>query len=154
MQARARVLRVERGKAWVKLSDKAGGCGRCDEPGGCRSMQITQALGAGKDEFALPLVPGIGPGDDVVISIPDGAALRAALASYGLATVLLVSGAGLGGLFADGRSGDTYALAGGLAGLLLAWATNRVLARSRNWRLGLRMDLASASACVQGGPQR
>lgn len=148
MQARAQVLRVEGGQVWLKVADVGGGCGRCDEPGGCRSLQITQAFGAPKGEFVLPLSVPVLVGDRVLITIPDGAPLSAALASYGLATVLLVLGAAIGNGFARSGEGDLFALVGAGAGLAVAWVLNRLLARSRNWRYRLRMELAPATACV------
>ena len=149
MQARARILRVENDMAWLELAGVAGGCGRCDEPGGCRSMQLAHAFGGAEKVFALPLSFPVKPGDQVVISIPDGAPLTAALAAYGLATVLLLAGAAVGSLLGgDGRA-DLYGLVGGVAGLALAWSINRALPRSRNWRHRLRMELAPEGACVQ-----
>lgn len=149
MQARARILRVENDMAWLELADVAGGCGRCDEPGGCRSMQLAHAFGGAEKVFALPLSFPVKPGDQVVISIPDGAPLTAALAAYGLATLLLLAGAAVGSLLGgDGRA-DLYGLVGGVAGLALAWSINKALPRSRNWRHRLRMELAPEGACVQ-----
>ncbi|HRP23347.1 SoxR reducing system RseC family protein [Thauera sp.] len=148
MQARAQVLRVEGGQVWLKVADVGGGCGRCDEPGGCRSLQLTQAFGAPRGEFVLPLSVPVQVGDRVLISIPDGAPLSAALASYGLATVLLVLGAAIGNGFAGSGEGDLFAVVGAGAGLAVAWMLNRLLARSRNWRYRLRMELAPAAGCV------
>ena len=149
MQAMAQVLRVETGHAWLRVTDAGGGCGRCDEPGGCRSVQITQAFGLPKAEFVLPTALELRAGDKVVVSIPDGAPLKAALASYGLGVVLLVVGAALGEVWSADGAGDLGAALGGLAGLLLAFALNRVLFRSRNWRAQLRMELAAQAVCLQ-----
>ena len=97
----------------------------------------------------MPLSFPVKPGDQVVISIPDGAPLTAALAAYGLVSVLLLAGAAVGSLLGgDGRA-DLYGLVGGVAGLALAWSINRALPRSRNWRHRLRMELAPEGACVQ-----
>ena len=149
MQARARILRVDNEVAWLELADVAGGCGRCDEPGGCRSVQLAHAFGGAEKVFALPLSFPVMPGDQVVISIPDGAPLSAALAAYGLSTLLLLAGAAVGSLLgSDGRA-DLYGLIGGVAGLALAWWINKALPRSRNWRHRLRMELAPEGACVQ-----
>ena len=149
MQARARVLRVEDDLAWLEMSENAGGCGRCDEPGGCRSVQLAHAFGGAEKVFALPMSVPVKPGDKVVISIPDGAPLSAALAAYGLATVLLLVGAAIGSMLGgDGRA-DLFGLVGGVAGLALAWWINKALPRSRIWRHRLRMELASEGDCVQ-----
>ncbi|NUQ51025.1 MAG: SoxR reducing system RseC family protein [Phycisphaerae bacterium] len=147
MEARARILRVENGQAWLALTEKQGGCGRCDEPGGCGSVQIGQVFGMPKGEFVLPADDRFAAGDMVVISIPEGAPLRAALVSYGLATLLLVMGAALGSSIGAPPHVDAYALAGGVAGLALAWGMNRVLPRSRNWRQRLHMELAPEGDC-------
>ncbi len=146
MQAFATVLRVGQGRAWLKVTDAGGGCGRCDEPGGCRSVQITQAFGLPRGEFALPLVAGIDAGDRVVITIPDGAPLQAALASYGLGVVLLLGGAAVGSFSTSGT--DLAAAVGAVAGLGLAVLINRLLARSRHWRARLRVELAPEAACL------
>lgn len=149
MQALAQVVRVDTGRAWLRTSDSGTGCGRCDEPGGCRSVRMTQAFGLPKSEFTLPTRLDLKVGDKVVITIPDGAPLRAALASYGLGAVLLLVGAAIGSLpGADGTS-DLGAALGGMAGLSLAFVFNRLLFRSRQWRAQLRMELAPQAACVQ-----
>lgn len=149
MQARARVLRVEGGEAFLELSETAGGCGRCDEPGGCRSVQITHAFGLPDKVFALPVDFPVKPGDKVLINIPDGAPLSVALVAYGLATVLLLVGAALGSLAAPDGRGDLFGLIGGGAGLFFAWLVNRTLPRSRSWRHRLRLELAPEAHCVQ-----
>ncbi|HRM68622.1 SoxR reducing system RseC family protein [Thauera phenylacetica] len=147
MEARARILRIENGQAWVKLSGKQGGCGRCDEPGGCGSVQLSHAFGMPKDEFSMPVDTRFAVGDAVVIRIPDGAPLRAALASYGLGTLLLLVGAALGSLTGGAQHGDAWGLAGAVAGLALAWVINRVLPRSRSWRNSLSMELSVEEDC-------
>lgn len=159
MQAVAQVLRVEAGRVRLRVSDAGGGCGRCDEPGGCRSVQITQAFGRPRAEFVLPTRLKLEAGDTVLVSIPDGAPLKAAMASYGLGAVLLVAGAALGSVAAGPGSADLGAACGGLAGLALAFAVNRLLFRSRGWRSQLRMELlpqrglshqtASQAVCLQ-----
>lgn len=147
MQARARVLRVEGGQVWVKMSEAGGGCGRCDEPGGCRSVQLTQAFGGARREFRLPLRVPVAVGDEVVISIPAGAPLKVALASYGLGTLLLLLGAALGTVLGGAAQGDAYAVGGAALGLVLAWRANRLLMRSRLWRAQMAIELAPAAAC-------
>lgn len=147
MEARARILRIEDGQAWVKLSGKQGGCGRCDEPGGCGSVQISHAFGMPRDEFPMPVDERFAVGDTVVIRIPDGAPLRAALVSYGLGTLLLLLGAALGSLAGGAQHGDAWGLAGAVGGLGLAWVVNRVLPRSRNWRNSLSMELSVEEDC-------
>lgn len=136
----AEVIRIAGDRVWVKLSERQGGCGRCDEPGGCRSMRITDTFGKPNDVFALESSLSVKVGDRVKIAIVEGAPLRAALLSYGLAAVMMLAGAGIGTLFAPAAS-DLAAAVGMVSGLGVAYAVNRLLARSRNWRKGLGMTL-------------
>ncbi len=145
MEAYARVERIEQGRAWLQLNGNAGGCGRCDEPGGCRSVQLTHAFGSPRDRISLPVTSGIRVGDQVRITIADGVPLRAALLSYGLGVVLLLLGAALGTMLSEAAMADLYALFGALAGLALAFALNRVLARSRRWRMSPQMERVEAA---------
>lgn len=142
MEARAVVVCLDGDHAWVRVSEQAGGCGRCDEPGGCRSVKLTTVFKSPTETFRLPNAIGARPGDNVRICIDDGAPLRAALASYALAAVLLVGGGALGAM-ADG-GGDMAVLAGAVGGLVLAWLVNRVLLRSRSWRSSLSMVVVGA----------
>lgn len=149
MEAYARVQRIDRGLAWLKISDNGAGCGRCDEPGGCRAVRITNAFGLPRHEFSLPYRDGTTVGDRVRITIPDGAPLRAALASYGLGVVLLLCGAAAGTTLGDPGAADLHGALGAVAGLALALLVNRLLARSRRWRGGLTMELVTEVACAQ-----
>lgn len=142
IEATATVLRVEHGRAWVKVSDRQEGCGRCDEPGGCRSVKIAYALRPPVDTFSVPDSLGVAVGDELNLRIEDGAALRGALASYGLAVVLLLAGAAAGHTLAGPGQNDLFALVGGAGGIALAFVANRVLQKSRRWRGGLRIELA------------
>lgn len=146
IEARAVVVRLEGEHAWVQVSEQAGGCGRCDEPGGCRSVKISNLFKPPTETFRLPNPIGARPGDSVRVCIDDGAPLRAALASYALGAVLMVAGGAAGAL--AGGGGDAGVLAGALGGLLLAWLCNRVLLRSRRWRSSLSMAvLGAAPSC-------
>jgi sigma-E factor negative regulatory protein RseC len=149
IEAPAEVIRAEGGQVRIRLSERQGGCGRCDEPGGCRSMRITDTFGAPRQEFSLPDSSGLVPGERVRITIPDGAPLRAALLSYGLGAVLTLTGAALGHGVVSVAAQDAGAAAGAVAGLALAIAINRLLARSRRWRGRLGMTLVrETDACT------
>lgn len=144
----AEVIRVAGGRVWVRLSERQGGCGRCDEPGGCRSMRITDTFGKPDDVFSLESDLGVRVGERVRIAIVEGAPLRAALLSYGLAAVMMLVGAGVGTLLVPVQT-DAAAALGMVAGLVFSYVVNRLLARSRNWRKGLNMTLLPDSqACA------
>ena len=125
----------------VRVEDRPGGCGRCDEPGGCRSVRLTEALGGPTEEFDLVNTVHARQGDEVWIRIQSGAPLRAAIASYGLGALLLLIGAGAGHYLAGVGHEDAAALAGGLAGLVIAIGMNWLLQRSRTWRHGLAVEI-------------
>ncbi|HRP94927.1 MAG TPA: SoxR reducing system RseC family protein [Rhodocyclaceae bacterium] len=142
IEARGVVVRVEQGRAWVKVSDRQEGCGRCDEPGGCRSVKLAYAVKGPNDTFSVPDGIGVRVGEQVVVRMDDGAPLRGALASYGVGAALLLVGAALGHMLAGEGSQDLFAVVGGAIGLGAAFALNRLLYRSRRWRQMLHMDLA------------
>src|SRR5690606_7499437 len=121
--------------------DREEGCGRCDEPGGCRSVKLAYAIRPARSEFELRDEIGVSVGDEVVLRMADGSALRGALAGYGLGAVLVLLGA-MAGLAVGG--GDGAAVLGAVAGLIMAFVLNRVLHRSRRWRGGLRVQMLPA----------
>lgn len=143
MQSRATVVRLEEGFAWVKLDEQAGGCGRCDEPGGCRAAQLTHAFGAPRDTFRVADPRGVArcPGQSVALAVAPGLPLRAAMLLYALPAGLLLLGAA-GGQWLMGS--DLAALAGGG----LAMAAGFALARGR---AGRRRS-SFAVTLVEAGP--
>lgn len=141
IEARATVVRVEPGRAWFKVDDRQDGCGRCDEPGGCRSVKLAYSIKPPTEVFSLPDDSGLQPGEPVLIRMKDGAPLLGALGSYGLGACLLVAGAVLGHLIASQGREDLFALFGGSLGILIAIGFNRLLHRSRRWRGTLAMEI-------------
>lgn len=146
IEARAVVVRVADGQARLRVLDRQDGCGRCDEPGGCRSVRLAYAIRSPRSEFDLPDTLGVAIGEEIVLRMQDGSPLRGALASYGIGAFLLLAGAALGQTLAPAAQADAFALAGALAGLALAWLINRLLHRSRRWRGALTMHMARPSA--------
>lgn len=121
MQADGVVVDSAGGVARVKVR-RNGGCGRCSEPGGCGNAAESRC-----DEFVVLNELNVRPGDQVLIDIPEGAALRAALLAYGLPLAGIVCGALTG--FALAAS-DAASFAGAVLGFLLALGSIRAL-RSR-----------------------
>ncbi|MCK0505653.1 SoxR reducing system RseC family protein [Aromatoleum anaerobium] len=146
IEARAVVTRAESGEAWVRIDDRPGGCGRCDEPGGCRSTGLAYALKAPDKVFRLPNRIGAEAGDAVRIRIDDGAPLRGALLGYGLGVVLLLAGAALGTAFAAEGQGDLFALTGGVGGLVAAVGLNRFALRSTKLRQAFDVEMVREPA--------
>ena len=141
IEANAEVVAVANGRARVRVLDRQDGCGRCDEPGGCRSIRMAYALRPARSEFTLPDALGVTPGERVVLHMRDGAALGGALISYGLGALLLIAGAAAPMAFVP-AAGDGHAALGAACGLVLAVVLNRVLHRSRRWRSALHIEMA------------
>jgi sigma-E factor negative regulatory protein RseC len=142
IEARAVVVDVADGVARVRVIDRQEGCGRCDEPGGCRSVKLAYAIRPPASEFSLPDTLGVAPGDEVALQLRDGASLRGALVSYGVGAVMLVLGALLGQWLAPAGSGEAWSIVGAVLFLLMAVMLNRLLHRSRRWRGALRVEMS------------
>lgn len=154
-EAQGVVERVAGGYAWVRLTGRAGGCGRCDEPGGCRSTGLAYALKAPNEVFAVSNSIDVGPGELVRLRMHDGAPLRGALLGYGLSVGLLLIGAALGSALADPGGQDLSTAVGCLAGLAVAFGINRAVFRSRSVRRGFEIEMVRGSAgCGVAGAQQ
>ena len=135
------VLACEGARVRLRLLERAGGCGRCHEAGGCQSVSLTRLFAQrGRGELELPLAEEHQwqAGDAVWLLWPRAALLRSAALGYGLPLLLLLAGAIVG----TAAGGENGAVAGGAAGLLLGLLVPRLLpASSPQWRL-LRRERA------------
>ncbi len=142
IEANGVVTRLDGADAWVRVGRSSGGCGRCDEPGGCRSIGLAYVLKTPDEEFRLPNRIDARVGDAVGIRIDERMPLRGAIATYGLGVVLLIAGAAIGHSLAPGAGEDLFAFTGGVGGLAAAIGVNRLLLRSGRWRRSLDVELA------------
>lgn len=110
----ALVTRIEGDIAWV-TSKAPSSCGACGGKG-CGSSLFSRIWHPDEPEYQVDNLIGAEAGETVVVGLPDGALLRAALASYGMPLLLLLGGAGLG-KFLFGEPGSIW---GGLFGLGMA----------------------------------
>jgi sigma-E factor negative regulatory protein RseC len=113
-ESEAIVTRLDGEYAWVNLQS---GCTTCEQTGGC-------GLSDGKGKPPQRLLNGIGArvGDQVVLTVPDGAVLRAALYCYLLPLAMMLALAAGGMAIAD----ETGAVLGALGGLGLGWTAMRM----------------------------
>lgn len=118
MRVEAVVMRVEGSLAWVKVSPDGAGCGRCHEPGGCRTEMLSDMLGARCREYAVDNGLHAGTGARVAIEVADGLPLRAAAWAYGLPLLALLVGAAVGRWL---LATDVGSAVGAGLGMLLAW---------------------------------
>ena len=121
------VLRVDGDLAWVEC-ERGAPCAACPGRAAC---EVT-ALSGAPSPHRLRARCGAhrpAPGSEVVVGIPPGTLLRAALIAYAMPLAALLAGAGLGSL------GGTAASAAGAA-------------------LGLAAGVALAGRASAGGPAR
>lgn len=122
LEMRAIVIRVEGAAALVQPIG-ASGCGHCSTEGGCGSGTLTKMFCSNRPRhFKVSNKAEARVGDEVLISIPDGALLRGAAKMYMLPLVLLLIGGFSGASLAGNVAGrDAYAVAGAVCGLLLGF---------------------------------
>ena len=119
MEMQAEVTAVDGGYVLVKVSEHGGGCGRCNEAGGCNSGVLTQVFGRKSGRvFRLENSIGARAGDRVVVSLGDGVTLTTALVVYMIPVLLLILGAWLGTWLGGGE--DLPAGLGAGLGFLMA----------------------------------
>ena len=128
LESKAWVTKFEPGFVWVRMDTRAGGCGRCDEPGGCRSG-LERAANKQSKEYklayeGLPLCIG----QPVYVKVNKSVPLRAALLGYGLPTLGLIVGAGLG---VGMGGGDRWSILGGALGCGVSWIFGKRFAQNR-----------------------
>jgi sigma-E factor negative regulatory protein RseC len=131
IEARAEVVRVEAGRAWVRLIEGQSGCGRCHEPGGCGGTQLTDIFKGRSREYLLDDPLGLVPGERVKLVIGADVPLRMALSSYGLGTVLILLGGAVGAWLSPTAWVDLGVGVGAVVGGVLAGVNYRFLFRQR-----------------------
>ncbi len=109
----ARVTRVEGETAWVR-TEAPSSCGACGGRG-CGSSLYARLLHPREPEYPVENPIAARPGEAVVVGVGDGAVLSAALSAYLVPLALLVGGAVLAAPW-----GEAAAVAGGVAGFLVA----------------------------------
>jgi sigma-E factor negative regulatory protein RseC len=137
----ARIIRLDGDAAWV-ASEAPASCGACAGKG-CGSSLFARLWHPREPEYRVDNPIGAGVGEQVVVGVPDGALLRASLASYVVPLLLLLLGAGTG----DALFGEPGALVGGLSGLLLAAGWLRSRREPRVAPAILRRDEGRGQAC-------
>lgn len=117
MRVEGTVMDVRKDRAVVSVT-RVGGCGRCNEPGGCGGGQ------ASCEQYNLSNPAKASPGQRVEIELPEGGAFKAALLAYLLPVVGMFLAVALGQSLNWAEVPQFLAcLAGGAFGLLLGrWA--------------------------------
>lgn len=117
-----RVVAVDADTAWVETV-RAGGCGRCSEPGGCGNAAPSRRRPA---HLRVALTQPVAVGDTVVVGIAEGAFMAGVFSAYVLPLGGLVAGAVLAGTLLP-ATGDGATLGGAVGGLLGGLVLARLL---------------------------
>lgn len=128
------VVRLEGEDAFVEVCDDAS-CGHCASRHACMSMGPAR----GPRLHRLPNTVGARVGDAVVLVVPDGALLKAALLTYLWPALLTIAGAAAGATLGgdvETAAGAGIGLAAGLASLRMA---GRRLSGNREPLLAMRL---------------
>lgn len=130
LETRAIIVRLDGAEAVVEAM-QGGGCGHCDSKNGCGGGKLSALFCTQPRRFRVHNGIDARVGDEVQVSVADGALLRSALIMYMLPLALLLLGATLGASLADGVSRrDAYAVIGALFGLAAGFALARLSAPS------------------------
>lgn len=135
LETRATVVRIEGQSAFVE-SAQTGSCGQCNGKG-CGAAKLSKAFCSESRQFQVDNPIGAAVGDQVVVSVADGAVLRGIGLVYLLPLALLVAGAALGSAMAvqDDVQRDGYAAMGAAAGLVSGFFLSRWLDSMQSRRL-------------------
>lgn len=128
LDTRAIVIRLE-GEEAVVEAVHGGGCGACTG-GSCSSSSMSKMLCVKPRQFRVRNQIGARIGQEVEVSVAEGALLRSALTLYALPLAFLFAGAVAG----SGAAGDAGAAAGAAGGLLTGFALARHITRRQQGR--------------------
>lgn len=119
-ESEAVVVGIDGDHAVLELTGP-GSCGGCEKVAGC-------GLGDGRMQRRQRVRNDVGAriGDTVILRVPDGAVLKAALRAYIWPLLLILIGVASGLTF----GGDPFAAVGGLAGLVAGWIVLRTASHS------------------------
>ncbi len=127
LETRAKIMQVSGQYALVQAS-QTNGCAQCRGKG-CGAGKLSRLFCSKPRQFRVENAINAGVGDDVVISVAEGAILRGIGLVYLLPLLLLVMGAMLGSAWAgQAELRDGYAAVGALSGLVAGFAVARWIA--------------------------
>jgi sigma-E factor negative regulatory protein RseC len=124
LETRAVIVRTDGQYALVQ-ANQANGCEQCNGKG-CGAGKLSQLFCSKPREFQVENQINAGVGDQVIISVAEGAVLRGIGLVYLLPLILLLVGAMLGNIWASqiGQR-DGYAAVGALLGLSVGFSFAR-----------------------------
>lgn len=129
LETRAIVMQIKGRQALVQ-ANQGNGCEQCNGKG-CGTGKLSQMFCSKPRQFQVDNPIDAGVGDEVIVSVADGAVLQGIGLVYLLPLALLLAGAVLGGaLVVSPEQRDAYAGVGAALGLLLGfvaakWVSSR-----------------------------
>ena len=124
LETRAIVVKIEGQHALVQ-SNQGNGCDQCNGKG-CGTGKLSGLFCNKPRHFQVDNQINAGVGDEVIVSVAEGAVLRGIGLVYLLPLLLLVIGAGIGSaLTTQLAQRDGYAAAGSLIGLVGGFALSK-----------------------------
>ncbi len=127
LETRATVVESRDRTTWVVAADVSS-CEQCNGKG-CGSSKVAQLFCSKPRRFEVENSIGAVVGDEVIISVADGAVLQGIGLLYLLPLALMVI---LGGIADFMHAGDASVAVGAIAGLLLGFAFARLVSASRS----------------------
>jgi len=118
MEKTGRVTRTDGASAVVEIDADAGGCGRCDLPGGCRSGLLTQMFRKPCREFSVANDIDAREGDRVLVSVDQGTLSVLSVTVYIFPVITMLIGALLGRYVPSDLPGSEEPLAPIVCGLI------------------------------------
>jgi sigma-E factor negative regulatory protein RseC len=127
MMLETRAIVVQRDdKITLVQASGASGCSAC-EGKGCGSSKVTQLFCSKPRQFKVDNQIDARVGDEVIVSVVEGAVLRGISLVYLLPLALMFAGATLAGWWVEGVQRDGYAALGALSGLVAGFVVAKWL---------------------------
>jgi sigma-E factor negative regulatory protein RseC len=132
LETRAIVVKIDGQHALVR-ADQANGCELCSGRG-CAADKLFQLLCSKPRQFQVNNPINANVGDEVIVSVAEGAVMRGIGLVYLLPLVFLVTGAMLTSVWVQqpGQS-DSYAAVGALFGLVLGFVVAKWISLRKVW---------------------
>lgn len=133
LETRAIVMEVK-GQDALVLANQGNGCEQCNGKG-CGTGKLSQLFCSKPRQFQVNNRINARVGDEVIVSVEDGAILHGIGLVYLLPLLLLFLGAFLGGVWAEQPGQyDAYSGAGAVVGLVLGFVAAKWIAARQSWR--------------------
>jgi len=120
LETRAIVVRTDGEHALVK-ADQADGCGQCAGKG-CGAGSLSRLFCSKPRQFRVNNPIKAGVGDEVIVSVAEGAVMRGIGLVYLMPLALLAMFATLGSIWSQPGQGDVFAAIGAMFGLVAGFA--------------------------------